>query len=161
AVIDRAYSTEGNGAVSEPIPFPSFQTDFEIPARFRNRSANLSKGSIKNSHKRHKGKQAFVLLVANGSFPALLGDYEGLGIHPVGITQLTECTDLELVNSAHDQTADGHLLGTGNRHRRPGAESPRALKCIMHFKEHGAPLIFGLHNNVAAVGPAIDRVERR
>jgi len=62
------------------------------------------------------------------SFALLLGDDEGLGIHPVGVPQHTQRTDLELIDSSHGQAADGNLPGFGGRHRRPGTECPaRAL----------------------------------
>ena len=35
------------------------------------------------------------------------------------------------------------------------------LECVPHVEGDGAGLSFGLHNNVAAVGPAIDRAELR
>ena len=40
------------------------------------------------------------------TFAVLLGDDEGLGTHPVGVTQHTQRTDLELIDSSHSQAAE-------------------------------------------------------
>src|SRR5205823_3647603 len=56
----------------------------------------------------------------------------------------------------------GCLAGASQRDDCPWAKRPAsALKCKTHIKGLDAGLIFGLHNDVAAVWPAIDRVELR
>src|SRR5581483_11486011 len=93
---------------------------------------------------------------------AALCDDEGLAVHPVGIPQHTQSTDLELINSSHGQAAERNLSGFDDCHCRPGTEhAAGALNCVTHVESDNARLILRYHHNVAAVGPAIDRPERR
>src|SRR5438128_5363174 len=54
------------------------------------------------------------------------------------------------------------LLGSGYRDRRPRTEgSASACECIADVKGDGPGLTLGLHNDLTAVGSAVDRAELR
>src|SRR5713101_3880547 len=92
----------------------------------------------------------------------LLRDDERLRVHPIRVTQYAQRADLEVIDSEQREPTEGYFLGSGYRDSCPRAQHPaRAFECIPHIKSNSAGLIFGLHNGVAAVGPAIDRAELR
>ena len=79
-----------------------------------------------------------------------LRDDEDHRLAIVGVTQLTQRTDLELIGSGRRQAADSHLFGAGQRHQGPGTEdAARAFLCVMHVE--GKPCIRGLRVTVGAL----------
>src|SRR5437764_8643356 len=92
----------------------------------------------------------------------LLRDDERLRVHPIRVTQYAQRADLEVIDSSQREPTDGYFLGSGDRDGCPRAQYPAAtFECVPHIKGNSAGLIFGFHNGVAAVGPAIDRAELR
>src|SRR5205807_3699528 len=88
----------------------------------------------------------------------LLRDDERLRVEPIRVTQYAQRADLEMIDSSQREPTDGYLLGSGDRDGCPRAQYPAsAFECVPHIKGNSAGLIYGLHNGLAAVGPAIDR----
>src|SRR5438477_780824 len=111
------------------------------------------------SGKRKKGPVIQVNHRPSGSDDVpLLRDDERLRVHPIRVTQYAQRADLEVIDSEQREPTDSYFLGSGYRDSCPRAQHPaRAFECIPHIKSNSAGLIFGLHNGVAAVWPAIDR----
>src|SRR5437016_10783758 len=51
-------------------------------------------------------------------FLIALGDDERLSVHPIGVTQLAQRADLELIDSSQREPTDRYLLGFGHRNSR-------------------------------------------
>src|SRR5579883_1397539 len=91
----------------------------------------------------------------------VLGNDKRLSVHPIGVTQHAQRADLELINPSQREPTDGYLIGFDHRNDRPLPQHAAIAECVPHIVSNRAGLFVRLHNNVTAVGTAIDRAELR